>query len=63
MRKKAKKKVNETLENETPENEALIASINAVYQKYGTNLTAFYRDVRDDFAKAQKISDSRRPRK
>ena len=37
---------------ETPETKAMLASINAVYQKYGTDLDAFYRDVRENLAKS-----------
>ncbi len=58
MSKKRQKKV-----EETPENEALTASINAVYRKYGNNLAAFYKDVRDGLTKAQEVSDSRQPQK
>jgi ribosomal protein L18E len=38
---------------ETPETKAMRASINAVYQKYGTDLTAFYRDIQESLAKSQ----------
>jgi hypothetical protein len=58
MSKKTEKKI-----NETPENDALTASINAVYQKYGTNLAAFYRDVSNTLTKTHKTSDSRQPQK
>lgn len=30
---------------ETPEEKALNAAIEHIYRKYGTNLTAFFRDV------------------
>jgi len=53
MSKKVEKK-----DYETSENKALNAAIDRVYQKYGTDLTAFYRDVRDDLIKNQKTSDS-----
>jgi hypothetical protein len=43
---------------ETEENIALNAAINRVYQKYGTNLAAFYRDVRDGLAKSEQTTDS-----
>lgn len=56
MNRKAQKKA-----NEKSENEALNTSISAIYQKYGTDLAAFYRDVRDDMVKAHQTSDSRQP--
>lgn len=58
MRKKVEKKT-----QENPENEALKVAINTVYQKYGTDLTAFYRDVRNDLIKKQETPDSRTPAK
>jgi hypothetical protein len=53
MTKKTQKKA-----TQSPESTALTASINAVYEKYGTNLTAFYRDVRDKLNKEQKATKS-----
>lgn len=41
---------------ETPEMKAMRASINAVYQKYGTDLTAFYRDIYESLSKSQSKS-------
>jgi hypothetical protein len=55
MTKKTDKKT-----TESPENAALTASINAIYEKYGTNLDAFYRDIRD---MTKKEADPHQPRK
>ena len=41
---------------ETPETKAMLASINAVYNKYGTDLAAFYRDIRENIIKRQNES-------
>jgi hypothetical protein len=43
---------------EKTEDELLTASIDAIYRKYGTNLAAFYRDIHDDMAKAERASGS-----
>jgi len=49
------KRVQEPTE-ETPEMKAMRVSINAVYQKYGTDLTAFYRDIYESLSKSQSKS-------
>lgn len=41
---------------ETPETKAMLASINAVYSRYGTDLAAFYRDIRESIVKSQNAS-------
>jgi hypothetical protein len=49
------KKVQERVQ-ESPETKAMLASINAVYSKYGTDLSAFYRDIREKIVKSQGTS-------
>ena len=41
----------------TSEEKALNEAIDRVYKKYGTNLTAFYRDVYEELALKQKESN------
>lgn len=44
---------------ETPENKALNVSIARIYQKYGTDLAAFYRDVHDEIVRNRKAANPR----
>jgi hypothetical protein len=53
MSKKVEKKI-----PETPENKALSTAINTIYQKYGTDLAAFCRDVRDELIKNERTTGS-----
>jgi hypothetical protein len=59
--KMPKKIATEKAHDESPAKTALNNAIDRIYEKYGTDLGAFYRDVRDDLMKHHKNAHSKQP--